>query len=234
MGIGTSTCKGLIHPQPDDGDEANRSLSTVTRLPFLPVFEDRPPFEPVVALCEKDSSLLKALTHHRTPFAVIETATEDLKIVYASGGWVAGMGMPVESIEGTGFASVLKKGIKASQADIDRLDSSVRAQQVSAQPPLVCAACSKHIHTRCGFSLPKTTFILFVSCECVLCFNVFRQTCFSPRNVTNLFDSRLWTCMVLALECTPAFTLTRWSCVRGFIGQLTSSCRHTVWGRNHV
>nr|AML77110.1 putative LOV domain-containing protein [Desmarestia viridis] len=129
MGIGTSTCKGLIHPQPDDGDEASRSLSTVTRLPFLPVFEDRPPFEPAASLCEKDSSLLKALTHHRTPFAVIETGTEDLKIIYASGGWVAGMGMPVESIEGTGFASVLKKGIKASQADVDRLESSVRAQQ---------------------------------------------------------------------------------------------------------
>lgn len=138
MGIGTSACKGLIHPQQDDGDETGRSLSTVTRLPFLPVFEDRPPFETTKSLCEKDSSLLKALTHHRTPFAVIDAGTEDLKIDYASGGWVAGMGMPVESIEGTGFASILKKGIKASQADIDRLEAAVRAQQVrSTRLPVV-------------------------------------------------------------------------------------------------
>lgn len=181
MGIGTSACKGLIHPQQDDGDEAGRSLSTVTRLPFLPLFEDRPPFETSKSLCEKDTSLLKALTHHRTPFAVVDTGTEDLKIDYASGGWVAGMGMPVESIEGTGFASILKKGIKASQADIDRLEAAVRAQQVSATPLIVC--CSKAFDSFLG-SVTKATFFL-------LCWRarvrVCALVCFFQRVLTGLF-----------------------------------------------
>lgn len=170
MGIGTSACKGLIHPQQDDGDESGRSLSTVTRLPFLPVFEDRPPFETTKSLCEKDSSLLKALTHHRTPFAVIDTGTEDLKIDYASGGWVAGMGMPVESIEGTGFASILKKGIKASQVDIDRLEAAVRAQQVSPTRLVVC--CSKALDRFFGFSLERDVFFFGVCLFMFVCVSV--------------------------------------------------------------
>ena len=40
------------------------------------------------------------------------------------------MGMPVESIEGSSFAAVLKKGIHASQADVDRLEAAIRAKQV--------------------------------------------------------------------------------------------------------
>lgn len=130
MGVGSSACKGNVHPQSDDPN-VPRSTSTVTRLPFLPVFEDRPPFVTDKVLCERDSSLLKALTHHRTPFAVVETDTDDLKVMYASGGWVAGMGMAVESIEGTSLAMVLKKGLKATQADQDRLVSALRSKEVS-------------------------------------------------------------------------------------------------------
>lgn len=128
MGVGASNCKGLIHP--GGNDQEVRSLSTVDHLPFLAAFEDRQPYQPDRALCEKDSSLLKALTHHRTPFAVIESKSSDLKIVYASGGFVAGVGMPVESIEGTGLAGVLKKGIRASEADVERLVTAIRAMEV--------------------------------------------------------------------------------------------------------
>ena len=132
MGLGSSACKGFMYPQAEDPekDTAPRSLSTVTRLPFLSAFEDRPPFVPGQILCERDLSLLKALTHHRTPFAVVETTNSDTRIIYASGGCVAGMGMPVESIEGSSFAAVLKKGIHASQADVDRLEAAIRAKQV--------------------------------------------------------------------------------------------------------
>nr|AML78433.1 putative LOV domain-containing protein [Saccharina sculpera] len=131
MGVGSSACKGFMYPQAEDPekDAAPRSLSTVTRLPFLSAFEDRPDFTPVDILCERDLSLLKALTHHRTPFAVVETTDSDTRIIYASGGCVAGMGMPVESIEGTSFGAVLKKGIHASQADVDRLEAAIRAKQ---------------------------------------------------------------------------------------------------------
>ncbi|CAN0458842.1 unnamed protein product, partial [Scytosiphon promiscuus] len=131
MGVGSSACKGFMYPQAEDPekDAAPRSLSTVTRLPFLSAFEDRPDFRPEDILCERDLSLLKALTHHRTPFAVVETTDSDTRILYASGGCVAGMGMPVESIEGTSFGAVLKKGIHASQADVDRLEAAIRAKQ---------------------------------------------------------------------------------------------------------
>lgn len=131
MGVGGSTCKGIVNPCQDEDDMPARSVSTVTRLPFLPQFEDREPYKPSVELVESDSSLLKALTHHRTPFAVVDGQDSDLPVRYASGGFVAGMGMPVESIEGTGLASVLKKGIKAKQADIDRVTSAVQSHEVT-------------------------------------------------------------------------------------------------------
>lgn len=133
MGTGSSACKGTVNPHEEDqnGDVPPRSLSTVTRLPFLPVFEDRPPFKTDRTLSERDSSLLKALTHHRTPFAVVESDTPDLKVIYASGGCVAGLNMPVESVEGTGFDGVLKKGLKASDQDVERLVSAIRAKQVN-------------------------------------------------------------------------------------------------------
>lgn len=139
MGVGTSTCKGFMYPQAEDPekDAAPRSLSTVTRLPFLSAFEDRAPFQPEAILCERDLSLLKALTHHRTPFAVVIETDDDTRIIYASGGCVAGMGMPVESIEGTSFGAVLKKGIHASQADVDRLEAAIRAKQVRSQQTLL-------------------------------------------------------------------------------------------------
>lgn len=132
MGVGSSTCKGFMYPASEESDKElpPRSLSTVTRLPFLSAFEDRAPFQTSDNLCERDLSLLKALTHHRTPFAVVETRESDTRIAYASGGCVAGMGMPVESIEGTSLGTVLKKGIQASQADVDRLEAAIRAQQV--------------------------------------------------------------------------------------------------------
>lgn len=131
MGVGTSACKGVISPAANDNeDNGTRSLSTVTRLPFLPQFEDRPPFKPAVTLCQADSSLLKALTHHRTPFAVVDVKSEGLKVVYASGGFVAGMGCPAESIEGTGFAEVLKKGIKPPAVDLERLTAAIESQEV--------------------------------------------------------------------------------------------------------
>lgn len=152
MGVGSSACKGLIGPgSNDDSNDADmppRSLSTVTRLPFLPVFEDRPPFQTKKELCERDSSLLKALTHHRTPFAVIESLSEGLPVIYASGGFVAGMGMPVESIEGTGFAGLLKKGISASQSDVDRLSAAIQAQEVSVSLYNKIKLNSSQDHTR--------------------------------------------------------------------------------------
>ncbi|CAN0456304.1 unnamed protein product, partial [Ectocarpus sp. 12 AP-2014] len=131
MGVGVSACKGLVHPQAQDptSGESERSLSTVTRLPFLSAFEDRPPFKPGEALSDRDASLLKALTHHRTPFAVVETDSADLNIIYASGGCVAGIGMPAENIEGSSLAGVLKKGIKMLDEDIARLEAAVRAKE---------------------------------------------------------------------------------------------------------
>ncbi|CAM9918495.1 unnamed protein product, partial [Ectocarpus sp. 12 AP-2014] len=131
MGVGVSACKGLVHPQGQDptSGESERSLSTVTRLPFLSAFEDRPPFKPSQALSDRDASLLKALTHHRTPFAVVETDSTDLNIIYASGGCVAGIGMPAENIEGSSLAGVLKKGIKMLDEDIARLEAAVRAKE---------------------------------------------------------------------------------------------------------
>lgn len=130
MGVGTSACKGLVSPAANDNEETGpRSLSTVTRLPFLPQFEDRPPFKPPMPLSEADSSLLKALTHHRTPFAVVDVKSLELNVVYASGGFVAGMRCPAESIEGTGFAEVLKKGIKPSVTDLERLTAAIQAQE---------------------------------------------------------------------------------------------------------
>lgn len=137
MGVGSSACKGFMYPQTEDPekDVVPRQLTTVTRLPFLSAFEDRPPFKPEDILCERDISLLKALTHHRTPFAVVEATDSDTRIIYASGGCVAGMGMPVESIEGTSFGTVMKKGIHASQADVDRLEAAIRANQVRRQQP---------------------------------------------------------------------------------------------------
>lgn len=137
MGVGMSACKGLVHPH-GDANDTERSLSTVTRVPFLSVFEDREPFKPNEAISEKDASLLKALTHHRTPFAVVETDSPELNVVYASGGCVAGMGMPAENIEGSSLAAVLKKGIKAVPEDVEQLEKAVRAKEVSSQVPLVC------------------------------------------------------------------------------------------------
>lgn len=131
MGVGMSACKGLVHPHGDpNADDTERSLSTVTRLPFLSVFEDRAPFKPNETLSEKDASLLKALTHHRTPFAVVETDSADLKVIYASGGCVAGMGMPAENIEGSSLGAVLKKGIQMLPEDVQRLEAAVRAKEV--------------------------------------------------------------------------------------------------------
>lgn len=133
MGVGVSACKGLVHPHSvgdPSGEEGQRSLSTVTRLPFLSAFEDRAPFKPTQALSDKDGSLLKALTHHRTPFAVVETDSAELNIIYASGGCVAGLGMPAENIEGSSLAAVLKKGIQALPADVERLETAVRAKEV--------------------------------------------------------------------------------------------------------
>lgn len=129
MGVGTSACKGSQTDE-QSGDSPPRSLSTVNRIPFLSTFEDRPPFTTQKPLCDRDVSLLKALTHHRTPFAVIDTATPDLMVVYASGGFVAGMGMSAESIEGTGFAGVTKKGLKASEADLERLKAAIGSSEV--------------------------------------------------------------------------------------------------------
>ncbi|CAM9814366.1 unnamed protein product [Scytosiphon promiscuus] len=132
MGVGVSACKGLVHPNssasdPNSGEE--RELSTVTRLPFLSTFEDRPPFKPSETLSDKDTSLLKALTHHRTPFAVVQTDSPDLNLIYASGGCVAGLGMPAENIEGSSLAGVLKKGIKMQDEDVSRLEAAVRAKE---------------------------------------------------------------------------------------------------------
>nr|AML78389.1 putative LOV domain-containing protein [Colpomenia sinuosa] len=131
MGVGVSACKGLVHPNASDPNngERERDLSTVTRLPFLSAFEDRTPFEPTETLSDKDSSLLKALTHHRTPFAVVETDSAKLNVIYASGGCVAGLGMPAENIEGSSLAVVLKKGIKMHDEDIARLEAAVRAKE---------------------------------------------------------------------------------------------------------
>ncbi|CAN0068004.1 unnamed protein product [Pylaiella littoralis] len=128
MGVGMSACKGLVHPH-GDANDTERSLSTVTRVPFLSVFEDREPFKPNEAISEKDASLLKALTHHRTPFAVVETDSPELNVVYASGGCVAGMGMPAENIEGSSLAAVLKKGIMAVPEDVEQLEKAVRAKE---------------------------------------------------------------------------------------------------------
>lgn len=132
MGVGISACKGMVHPNTVDpsGEEGERSLSTVTRLPFLSAFEDRAPFKPSGTLSDKDESLLKALTHHRTPFAVVETDSPELSILYASGGCVAGLGMPAENIEGSSLAAVLKKGIQALPEDVERLEAAVRAKEV--------------------------------------------------------------------------------------------------------
>lgn len=134
MGVGISACKGMVHPgavEPSgNSDEGERSLSTVTRLPFLSAFEDRAPFKPSEALSDRDESLLKALTHHRTPFAVVETDSPELNLMYASGGCVAGLGMPAENIEGSSLAAVLKKGIKALPEDVERLEAAVRAKEV--------------------------------------------------------------------------------------------------------
>lgn len=132
MGVGISACKGMVHPNTVDpnGDEGERSLSTVTRLPFLSAFEDRAPFKPSQPLSSRDESLLKALTHHRTPFAVVETDSAELNVIYASGGCVAGLGMPAENIEGSSLAAVLKKGIQALPEDVQRLEAAVRAKEV--------------------------------------------------------------------------------------------------------
>lgn len=131
MGVGISACKGMVHPNTvDPNGEEERSLSTVTRLPFLSAFEDRAPFKPSGTLSDKDESLLKALTHHRTPFAVIETDSPELNIIYASGGCVAGLGMPAENIEGSSLEAVLKKGIQALPEDVERLSAAVRAKEV--------------------------------------------------------------------------------------------------------
>lgn len=143
MGNGASSCKGLMNPQQQedmlksrkghgslDADGVPQPLSTATRHPLLPAFEDREPFKPVQALSAGDTSLLKALTHHRTPFAVVDVETSDLRIIYASGGWVAGMRMPVEQIEGTAFSGVLKKGIKAAQEDIELLETAIHEKEV--------------------------------------------------------------------------------------------------------
>nr|AML79042.1 putative LOV domain-containing protein [Petalonia fascia] len=132
MGVGVSACKGLVHPNAaasDPNSDEVRELSTVTRLPYLSAFEDRPPFKPSETLSDKDSSLLKALTHHRTPFAVVETDSPDLNIIYASGGCVAGLSMPAENIEGSSLAGVLKKGIKMQDEDVSRLEAAVRAKE---------------------------------------------------------------------------------------------------------
>lgn len=133
MGIGTSACKGLMGGDDGKGDpgEVPRSLSTVTRLPFLPIFEDRPPYQPTAALCEKDMSLLKALTHHRTPFAVVDCDTT--RVIHASGGFVAGMGLSVEDIEGADFEALLKKASKAQGGDIRRLLGAIRKKEVRFQ-----------------------------------------------------------------------------------------------------
>ena len=144
MGVGSSGCKGSTPNGQDDdprsrkghgmldADGVPRPISTAMRNPLLPAFEDREPFEPSRVLIDRDSSLLKALTHHRTPFAVLNMETGNLEVVYASGGWVAAMLMPVEQIEGTALAGVLKKGIKAAEADIQRLESTIVAREVSS------------------------------------------------------------------------------------------------------
>lgn len=151
MGVGTSACKGLMGGEDsaaDTGDIPLRSLSTVTRLPFLPVFEDRPPFQPSKPLCERDSSLLKALTHHRTPFAVVDCLDPNLTVIYASGGFIAGMRIPVESIEGSSFGGVLKKGMKASQQDVSRLTTAIQAHQVRV-------ARRRYIHEHVSWEMRK-------------------------------------------------------------------------------
>lgn len=132
MGVGISACKGVVAPTSEEKDgRGGQALTTVTRLPFLPQFEDRPPFKPTVTLCDADSSLLKALTHHRTPFAVVDVSRpENLTVIHASGGFVAGMRCPVESIEGTKFTEVLKKGIKPPAADVERLAAAIRSGEV--------------------------------------------------------------------------------------------------------
>nr|AML79526.1 putative LOV domain-containing protein [Sargassum thunbergii] len=142
MGNGASSCKGLMNPQQQeimlksrkahgslDADGVPQPLSTATNDPLLPSFEDREPFKPRQALSAGDASLLKALTHHRTPFAVVDVETSDLRIIYASGGWVAGMRTPVEQIEETAFSTVLKKGIKAAQEDIELLETAIREKE---------------------------------------------------------------------------------------------------------
>lgn len=130
MGIGTSACKGLLGGNGDKDPSKTRNLTTVTQLPFLPTFEDRPPFQPPEPLGEKDSSLLKALTHHRTPFAVVDCLSPGLTVLHATGGFVAGMRMSVEDIEGAEFATLLKNGLKASRSDVNRLTSAVKNHEV--------------------------------------------------------------------------------------------------------
>nr|AML77775.1 putative LOV domain-containing protein [Dictyopteris undulata] len=132
MGNGTSTCRGLLSGDNSGSggtDKPSRSLSTVTKLPFLPTFEDRPPFEPSEPLSDKDSSLLKALTHHRTPFAVVDCNSPGLTVVHASGGFVAGMRMPVEEIEQAEFAALLKIGLKASRSDVNKLTGAIKSHE---------------------------------------------------------------------------------------------------------
>nr|AML76365.1 putative LOV domain-containing protein [Ishige okamurae] len=157
MGIGGSACKGLIRD--DEGDGVERSVSTVTKLPFLPQFEDRPPFRSPSDLADKDVALLKALTHHRTPFAVVDIASDDLKVLYASGGFVAGMGIPVENIEGTGFASLIKKGIKAKPAEIERLTAAITSQEDTS---LVVSGSTGRRNSR---NVPFTQFFVTPACD---------------------------------------------------------------------
>lgn len=143
MGVGISACKGVVAPAAEEKDgRGGQALTTVTRLPFLPQFEDRPPFKPTVTLCDADSSLLKALTHHRTPFAVVDMSKpENLTVIHASGGFVAGMRCPVESIEGTKFTEVLKKGLKPPAADVERLAAAIRAGEVCMCVIRVASTC---------------------------------------------------------------------------------------------
>ena len=175
MGVGISACKGMVHPNSvgdPGGEEGGRSLSTVTRVPFLSPFEDRAPFKPAEALSDKDESLLKALTHHRTPYAVVETDSPELNIIYASGGCVAGLGMPAESIEGSSLAAVLKKGIQALPADVERLEAAVRAKEVRLRHGLVWLLDSSDFFSRHTAAAAGSTHAFLSNLSFPLCFLV--------------------------------------------------------------
>ncbi|CAM9924004.1 unnamed protein product [Choristocarpus tenellus] len=140
MGTSGSTCKGTVNPAESardltgGGDEGVRGekRQRVYQQPIpLPKFVERDPFISPISLCERDVSLLKAVTHHRTPFAVVDLSSNDLNIIYVSGGFVAAMGMDAEAMIGKGLEVVLAKGIKAKPNDVAQLTGPLRAHEVS-------------------------------------------------------------------------------------------------------